>query len=476
MDIDPQLIRQVVEEVVKRQLSGESSQIERVQVAIGQYGIFREIDDAVAAADEAFSKWKEVSLEKRKECIDAMRSMALEHARDLAEYAHVETGLGRAEDKVKKNILQIQKTPGPEDIEPRVFTGDKGMSLVERAPFGVIGSITPTTNPVATIINNSISMLSGGNVVVFNPHPRAKGCCARIIQLLNQAIIGAGGPENCITAIAEPTMQSSTRLMEHPKVRCLVVTGGPGVVKLAMTSGKKAIAAGPGNPPVIVDATADIVLAGKNTVLGSSFDNNIMCTCEKEVFCVSEVYDDYLRSLEAAGGFRLTSRQFDNLCEVILKRPAVGETKLKVNGDLVGQNASVIAKTIGLDVPEHTRLLFAEADFEHPLVHKEQMMPVLPVVKASNVRQAIDWGLKAEGECYHTAVMHSRCVENLSLMAKASNANIFVKNGPNFSGLGFGGEGHTTMTIAGSTGEGITSARTFTRERRCALIESFRII
>ncbi len=480
MDIDRELVKKIVAEVVRQQLAGQSEGQgrlrEAVPVEVGRDGIFESCDDAVSAAGAAFRLWEQKSLEVKAACIEAMRAVSRREAASMAELAAAETGLGRAEDKVKKNLLQADKTPGLEDVKPRVFTGDRGMSLVERAPFGVLVSITPTTNPVATIINNSISMLAGGNAVVFNPHPRAKGCSTKMIQLLNRAVVEAGGPANLMTSVADPTMGTSQRLMAHPGVRCLVVTGGPGVVKAALKSGKKAIAAGPGNPPVVVDETADLVKAARAIVAGSSFDNNVMCTCEKEVFVVDSVFRELKERMVAQGCYELNARQLEELTRVIFPPPPVGETKTSLNAELVGQHASDIAKTIGLDLPRETRLLIAETDFDHPLVQKEQMMPVLPLVRCRTADEAIERALIAEGERFHTAVIHSRDIENLSRMARTLNANIFVKNGPNFAGLGFGGEGHTTMTIAGTTGEGITSARTFTRERRCALIDHFRIL
>ncbi|CAN0454075.1 unnamed protein product, partial [Phaeothamnion confervicola] len=231
------------------------------------------------------------------------------------------TGLGRPEDKVRKNILQAKKTPGLEDIQPRVLTGDRGLTLFERSPYGVICSVTPTTNPVATIINNSITMLAAGNAVVFNPHPRAKKCSLRMMALLNQAIVSAGGPPNLLCSVNEPTLETSQALMTHRGINCLVVTGGPHVVKQAMMSGKKAIAAGPGNPPVIVDETADLAQATRDIVAGASFDNNVMCTCEKEVFIVDSIYREFREKLARQPVFELSSRQLDELTKVIFQPP-----------------------------------------------------------------------------------------------------------------------------------------------------------
>lgn len=473
--MDRDQVQKIVEEVLKR-VAAQGSSAADVRIAVGKDGVFQQADDAVTAANVAYKKWKATNQEVKSNCIEAMRAVSLKHAQEMADLAYSETGLGRAEDKVKKNILQAKKTPGIEDLQARVLSGDRGLTLFERAPFGVICSITPTTNPVATIINNSISMVSAGNAVVFNPHPRAKKCSLRMMQLLNQAVVSAGGPENLLTSVAAPTLETSQSLMVHPGVRVLVVTGGPGVVLQAMKSGKKTIAAGPGNPPVVVDETADLNQATRDIVLGSSFDNNVMCTCEKEVFVVDSIYRQFMERLARQSVYVLNARQVDELTKVIFQAPPVGGSKLVLNTDLVGQHACDIAKTIGLDLPRELRLLIAEVPEEHPLVQKEQMMPVLPIVRSRDAGSAIESALKAEGERYHTAVMHSHNLHNLSHMAKAVNANIFVKNGPNFAGLGFGGEGFTIMTIAGTTGEGCTTARSFTRERRCALIDHFHIV
>jgi propionaldehyde dehydrogenase len=474
--VDRDQVQKVVEEVVRRLSQQGNGLLSERPPVIGKDGIFAQIDDAVEAAGRAYKKWREVSMEKKADCIEAMRAVSLKHAQEMADMAYLETGIGRPEDKVKKNILQAKKTPGLEDLKPRVITGDRGLTLFEPVPFGVLCSITPTTNPVATIINNSITMLSAGNAVVFNPHPRAKKCSLRMIALLNQAIVAAGGPPDLLCSLAEPTMDSSIALMNHPGIRCLVVTGGPGVVKAAMKSGKKTIAAGPGNPPVVIDETADLMQAARDVVLGSSFDNNVMCTCEKEVFIVDRVYREFREKLARQPVYELSPRQLDELTKVIFQAPPVGKTKLVLNASLVGLNACDIAKTIGIDLTREVRLLVAEVPEDHPLVMQEQMMPVLPLVRTRDVEEAVKLALKAEGERFHTAVMHSHDINNLSAMARQVNANIFVKNGPNFAGLGFGGEGFTTMTIAGTTGEGCTTPTSFTRERRCSMIDHLRIV
>ncbi len=471
MQVDKLEIRKIVEEVVRRY--GERVPLDEVRAA---RGIYATIDECTAAAAQSQQKWMELPLEQRKAAVAAMRRAALDHARLLAEMAAAETGLGRAEDKVNKNILVATKTPGPEDLEPVIYTGDHGLTLIELAPFGVIGSVTPTTNPAATIINNSISMLSAGNAVVFNPHPSAKNVCLRAIELLNEAIEGAGGPPTLLTSVREPTLETSQALMVHRGIRVLVVTGGMGVVRQAMKSGKRAIAAGPGNPPVVVDETADLDLAAREIVNGAAFDNNIMCTCEKEAFVVESVFNALREKMKAHRVFELNARQLDQVMGVVFSQPAMGETRAVINKELVGKSAAVIARTAGFDVPPDTRLLTCDVAWDHPLVQTEQLMPVFPMVRVSHFREAVERAIQAEHGYNHTAVMYSRNLENLSYMASGIECSLFAKNGPNYAALGMGGEGYTSMTIAGTTGEGVTSARIFTRPRRCTLVDYFRIV
>jgi acyl-CoA reductase-like NAD-dependent aldehyde dehydrogenase len=395
--------------------------------------------------------------------------------RMLSEMAVSETGMGRVEDKINKNLLAINKTPGVEDLSSTAYTGDNGLTLVEMAPYGLIGSITPSTNSSETLINNSISMISAGNAVVFNPHPAAKKISCKTIELINGAIQAAGGPPDLVTTVMEPSMATSNAIMKHPRVRLLVVTGGPEVVKVAMNSGKKVIAAGPGNPPVVVDETADIPKAARDIVLGASLDNNIVCIAEKEIFAISSIADQLKMELCRNGAYELDSRALDKLMEKIVSGKT-SDGHLIANRNFVGRNASVIANSIGIKIPDEIRLLISEVPPNHPLVLMEQLMPVMPFSRVKTIEEAFDWALKVEHGFFHTSMMHSRNVENLSRMASIVNTTIFVKNAPSYAGLGMGGEGYTTFTIASPTGEGLTSARTFTRQRRCTLADYFRIV
>lgn len=474
MSVNEQEIQKIVGQVlqkVQEQLQGPSTIL--AQHISLTHGVFNTVDEAVNAAKLAEGKLSEISLSQRKRMIQNMREISLEHAEELAELAVQETGLGRVKDKIIKNKLAAEKTPGVEDLVSHTYSGDDGLTLVEYAPIGIIGSITPTTNPAATIINNSISMIAAGNVVVFNPHPSAKRVSLRAMQLLNQAIIAAGGPENMLTAVAEPTLETSQQVMKHKEIRALVVTGGGAVVKEAMGSGKKVVAAGPGNPPVVVDETAKLEKAAQDIVLGASFDNNVLCTAEKEVFVVEKVAQALKAEMIKHGAVELKGFQLDKLLKVIM----VEHNGKKIpNRDYVGKDATVLLEAAGIKADPKTRLIIAETSFEHPLVFTEMLMPILPIVKVPDVDTAIKYAVKAEKGNRHTAMMHSQSVDNLSKMAREIQATIFVKNGPSVAGLGYTGEGFTTLTIAGPTGEGLTSPRTFTRQRRCVLVGGLRIV
>jgi acyl-CoA reductase-like NAD-dependent aldehyde dehydrogenase len=438
-------------------------------------GVFGTVSDAVNAAAIAQKEFVALKLEHRARILEAMRQSMRENGAMLAKAAFDETGFGRYEDKIVKNRLVTDKTPGLEDLAPIATTGDFGLALIEPAPFGVIGAITPVTNPTSTIICNSIGMLAAGNSVVFNVHPYSKSCSMQTIALLNKAIAGAGGPPNVICGIATPTIESAQDLMKHPGVRLVVVTGGGEVVKVAMASGKRAICAGPGNPPVVVDETADIDQAARDIVLGASTDNNIICTDEKETIAVSSIADALIASMGRQGAVVIPRERLSELEKVVFTEMKGPRQKAWIDKSLVGKNANVILAKMGMNVPDSVRLVVVEVDENHPLLWTEQMMPVMPVVRVPDANRAIDLAVQVEGGNRHTAVMHSKNLDNLSRMAKACDCSIFVKNGRSQAGLGLDGEGYCSFTIASPTGDGLTSPRSFSRWRRCTLVGAFRI-
>jgi propionaldehyde dehydrogenase len=441
-----------------------------VSRAAGENGVFDKVEDAIEAAWEAQRIWvTQYKVEDRKRIVEAIRVCARAHVEEWCHKIVEETGMGRYEDKVEKHLATINKTPGPECLTTDALSGDNGLMLEEYAPFGVICSITPTTNPTETIINNTISMISGGNTVVFNVHPRAKRVSAECLQALNRAIIDAGGPANLITMTREPDMENIDKMAASPKIRMMAGTGGMGMVNALLRTGKKCIGAGAGNPPVIVDHTADVELAAAKIYEGASFDNNLLCFAEKEAFVEDEVYDGFLYNIQKAGAYLLTPQQTEQLVKMCIEQKKNGE--YAANKEWVGQNASKILKQIGVTVPESCRLAVCEVPKDHPFVLAEQMMPILPIVRCHSFEEAEEAALVAEHGNRHTASIFSRDVYNMTHFARLIETTIYVKNSCTKAGLGIGGEGFCTMTIAGPTGEGITCAKSFCRRRRCMLAD-----
>ncbi len=489
MSIDPAQIRRIAEAIAKELAAppslssggGAGPQATTAPAPAprqgdGGIGVFETVDQCVDAANVAFEQLDSLGLEQRMRIVAAMRRAALPQAESLARLAVDETKLGRYEDKVKKNILVTEKTPGPESLFPEARSGDRGLMLVEPAPWGVIGAITPTTNPSSTIINNAIAMVSAGNSVVFNVHPSAIRTSMASVDLLNQAIVSAGGPPNVLCTVGKPTIQSAQALMKHERTRITVVTGGAGVVQAALSAGKRAICAGPGNPPAVVDATADLEQAARNIVMGHSFDNNIICVDEKEVVVVDKVADALKAAMRRNGAYELDRREIGRLEQVIFKEGAGPRGHAVLRREMVGKDASVILAELGIKVGSEVRTILIEVDPDHPLMWTEQMMPVLPLARVPDVNAAIDYAVEVEGYNRHTFTMHSHDIAALSKMARRCAASVFVKNGMSVSGLGYNATGFSSFTIASPTGEGLTGPLSFSRLRRCTVMDHFRIV
>ena len=465
MEMNEKYINQIVQSVIKNLENAEPTGDRKLK------GVFTNMSDALAAVQEAYLFYKSYSVEQREKMISNIRKLTLAEAEVMAKMGVEETGMGRVADKIIKHQLVANKTPGTEDLTTQAMTGDDGLTLIEMAPYGVIGSITPSTNPSETVICNSIGMIAGGNGVVFNPHPNACKVANYAVDLVNRAIVEAGGPENLVVSVYKPTMDSSKEMMASPIVRMLVATGGPGVVRTLLSSGKKAIGAGAGNPPVIVDDTADIAKAAKDIVAGASFDNNLPCIAEKECFAFANIADELISNMTQNGAYFLNAAQAEQLKGIALVEK---DGKYSINKKWVGKDASLFLKELGIN--SDARLIICETDELHPFVQVEMMMPILPIVRVNNIEEAIKMAVKAEHGNRHTAHIHSKNIDNLTAFAKAVETTIFVKNAPSYAGIGAGGEGYTTFTIAGPTGEGLTAAHSFTRARRCVMVDGLRIV
>ena len=474
MQATEELIRTVVEQVLS-QLGPKANGAPRGFA--GRHGVFTCVDEAVSAATRAFDELSERSLADRKRIIDHIRRISIEQSVELGTMEMEETRIGRLDHKIEKLNTLGERTPGVEFLRSEVFSGDHGLAVIEHAPFGVIGAITPVTHSLPTITGNAINMIAGGNTLVVNPHPGGKRVAAEGVRRFNQAISRDLGIDNLICVIAEPTLESAEAIFKHRGVKLICVTGGPAVAKAALQSSKRAIVAGPGNPPVVVDETADLDRAARAMIYGAAYDNNLLCIAEKEVFVVEEVFDQMLAAMERAGAVRLNSREIDALTRVAISTVGEGDHKHDVPAkEFLGQDAAVLARGIGKQIPAKTELLFGETDEQNPFVPVEQMMPFLPFVRCRDVDEAIAKAKFYEHGFRHTSIIHSNNVRNMTKMGRALDTTLFVKNGPCMASLGLGGEGYLSFSIATPTGEGVTTPLTFTRERRCSLIDDLRIL
>jgi aldehyde dehydrogenase len=388
-----------------------------------------------------------------------------------------ETKIGRLPHKIEKLKTLGERSPGVEFMRSEVFSGDHGLAVIEHAPFGVICAITPVTHSLPTLTGNAVSMIAAGNTVVFNPHPSGRRIAAEGARRYNEAIYRDLGIDNLLCVITEPTIESANALFKHPGINLICVTGGPAVGKAAMQQAKRAIVAGPGNPPVVVDETADLDRAARCIIQGATYDNNLLCISEKEVFVVEQIFDRLMSAMERAGAVRLNAAEINALTKAAITSVGEGAAKHDVaQKDFIGKDAAVLARAAGKNIPAEVELIFGETDASNPFVPVEQMMPFLPFVRCRDIDDAIEMARKSEHGFRHTAMIHSHNVHNMTKMGKAVDTTLFIKNGPSMAGLGLGGEGYCSFSIAGPTGEGVTTPLTFTRERRCTMVDNLRIL
>ncbi len=458
MSVNEQMVQDIVQQVLANmRISSDTS---------GSRGVFSDMNEAVAAAKKAQAVIGKMPMDHREKIISSIRAKIKENAEILARMGVKETGMGNVGHKILKHQLVAEKTPGTEDITTKAWSGDRGLTLIEMGPFGVIGAITPCTNPSETILCNTIGMVAGGNTVVFNPHPAAIKTSIFAVNLVNEASVEAGGPDNIACTVEHPTLDTSAVMMKHKDIPLIAATGGPGVVTAVLSSGKRGIGAGAGNPPALVDETADVAKAAEDIVNGCTFDNNLPCIAEKEIVVVDKVADELMHHMIAEQGCYLASKEEqDALISVVLKGG-------QLNRSCVGRDARTLLQMIGVDAPDNIRCITFEGPKEHPLITEELMMPILGVVRADSFEDAVEKAVWLEHGNRHSAHIHSKNVDHITTYAKAIDTAILVKNGPSYSAIGFGGEGYCTFTIASRTGEGLTSASAFTKRRRCVMCDS----
>jgi aldehyde dehydrogenase len=443
----------------------------------GKYGVFADANEACAAAHESFLQLQKAGVAARAKIVEIVKAMADSNAEAWGKLELDETKIGRLDHKIEK-LKIIKLVPGVEWLRPDARSGDHGITLEEYTPFGVVGAVTPSTHSIPTLSGNIVNIVAAGNAVVFNAHPAAARCAATAVRAYNEAIHRETGIENIATIIEKPSMESFAAMCRHEAVRILLVTGGPGVVKAAMQTGKRAICAGPGNPPVYVDDSACMKRAARAIIQGASYDNNLLCIGEKEVFALENIADKLMAQMEQNGAVKLTNAQLDALTRAaftITPGQGGGCGHASVNRDFIGKDPIVLAKAAGVNIPSGTQLLFAETDATHPFVVEEQMMPFLPITRVKSLEEGVARSLEAEHAYKHTSIIHSHDVEAMTAVGRALDTTLFIKNGPCMAGLGLGGEGYLSYSIATPTGEGVTNPKTFCRVRRCVMVDNLRI-
>ncbi len=325
----------------------------------------------------------------------------------LAKMAAEETGMGVVEDKVIKNHFASEyiynkfkdcKTCG-------VLEEDKANGIIKVAePLGVLAGVIPTTNPTSTAIFKSLIALKTRNGIIFSPHPRAKKCTVETARLILEEAVKAGAPENIIGWIDEPTILRTQELMKHPKIDCILATGGPGMVKSAYSSGKPALGVGAGNTPAVIDETADIKMAVSSILMSKTFDNGMICASEQSIVCVKDVYDEVKKELEYRGAYLLSAKEKEKLSKVIF-------IDGKLNAGIVGQPAYKIAEMAGVKVPVETKALVGEASEigHHEPFSAEKLSPVLGLYKAKNFEEATETAkqLVTFAGAGHTSVLYT---------------------------------------------------------------------
>ena len=461
------LVESVVREVLQRLGNAGAG-----KTSGGANGIFKTADDAVAAASQAQKQLVKADLAVRDGICKLIKKIAVQNADAWGRMELDETKVGRLDHKIAKLHL-LTKVPGVEFIRTAAHSGDNGISLDEMAPWGVIGVVTPVTHSVPTLSANAINMIAAGNALVANAHPSGHRSAAEAVRVYNRQIMETYGIDNLICVVEPPTLESANAIFEHPDVALLVITGGPAVARAALAQKKRAVVGGPGNPPVVIDESADLDRAARSIITGAGFDNNLLCIGEKEVFVVESVFDKMMDAMSRAGALRLNKEQIDQLTR---KAFTWKDDHYAVNKELVGKSCSVLAQAAGTHCGDNVELLFGETDESNAFVPEEQMMPFVPFVRARNFEHALALAVKYEHGFGHTGIIHSNNLANITRMGQVMNTTLFAVNGPSTATLGIQGEGYPSYTIATPTGEGVTNPLTFTRFRRMAISGSLHVV
>lgn len=343
----------------------------------------QEVRAKVEEAYLAWGKYRHFTQDQVDAIVEAMAAAARQHAARLGELAASETGYGNAKDKYAKNMLAA-------DILPRAIRGMKTVGILRElpdqqvteiaTPMGVVAAILPTTNPTSTAIYKTIIALKAGNAIVISPHPRARQSTCETVAVLADAAAKAGAPEGVIQCVGDPTMESTNELMRHKRTGVILSTGGSGIVRAAYSSGKPAFGVGPGNVPVLLEASASVATCVAGVVAGKTFDYGTICSSEQTIVAEKSRRDEVLAELRKRNAYLCDDAQAQAMAKVLLT------PQFTVTADCVGQPAHKIAAKAGFSVPESTSVLVAEiagVGKQHPL-SAEKLSPVLTLLFVDN--------------------------------------------------------------------------------------------
>ena len=418
----------------------------------------------------AYDKYSVLSINKRKEIINNIRRKLLSLVAKLADMEMKETDMGNTHDKIIKLLLAVQKTPGVEDLITSVTTGDSGMTLYEYSSYGCICSLTPSTNPCATVISNAIGMLSAGNSVIFIPHPRCVESTAETVKCIDDAVCEICGIRGLVQSLPAVNKEISQEIVNHPDISLVVATGSEDKIGKALYSAKRVIAASTGNPVVIVDGTADMEKAAKDIVEGATFDNGLLCLAENNLVATADAAEPLINALEARGAFYISDVE-----DLMKLTKATVTPDITVKRNMIGKNANEILRIAGIDPGRNVSLIVCEAMKAHPFATCQMLMPLMPFIRTTDFHSALDTAYFIEQGWRHSAYIHSQSIAHLDEAAGKMRTAIFIKNGSSLVALGLQGDGNTSFTIANRTGEGATTARDFARKRKCTLTSGFHI-
>ncbi|AKN32812.1 acetaldehyde dehydrogenase [Clostridium carboxidivorans P7] len=365
-----------------------------------------------------------------------MVKVAEEHAVCLAQMAVEETGFGKAEDKTFKNHLastilynsiKDMKTIG-------IVKEDTINKLIEIAePVGLVMGIVPSTNPTSTAIFKAMISIKSRNAIVFSPHPSAAKCTTKAVQLMHDAAVAAGAPENIISAVSIPTIGATNELMKCSEVSIIIATGGPGMVKAAYSSGKPALGVGAGNSPAYIERTADVEKAVKNIMASKTFDNGTICASEQSIICEECNHDKVVEEFKKQGGYFMTKDETDKVCQLLFKNGHA------MNAKFVGRSPQVIADAAGIVIPEGTRVLIGKQNGvgEGNPLSFEKLTTVLGFYTVKDWHEACELSIELlQNGIGHTMSLHTEDRDIVMKFARKPASRILVNTGGTQGGTG----------------------------------------